>query len=92
MLRLLGMLGYRIVAVVTKQRRSFSFSRAGLTVQVCLDQVEEVGRYIEIEVLAESADLPAAESVIASIAADLRLTEMEPRSYLRMLLQNRELP
>src|SRR4051794_15658944 len=48
---LLVLLGYRPVAVVRKRRSSYSLQREGFAFQVCLDEVEEVGRLAEVEVL-----------------------------------------
>src|SRR6476661_5267008 len=42
---LLVLLGYRPVAVVTKRRASYALTRDGFSLHVCLDDVEEVGRF-----------------------------------------------
>src|ERR1700722_7885311 len=58
-LELLKRLGYRPVAVVRKRRRPFSLQRAGFDLTVCLDDVEGVGRFAEVEVLAPEDQLAA---------------------------------
>jgi adenylate cyclase class 2 len=54
---------------------------------VALDQVENVGSYAEIEVLAaDENDLQAARDVVSRLAEELGLSTPEPRSYLTLLL------
>ena len=86
LLRLLGHLGYRPVAVVRKTRRPHRLDRGGWPVTVCLDEVDGVGTFAEVEVLAEDGRAEEAKAVVEAAAAALGLTEMEPRSYLEMLL------
>jgi pantoate--beta-alanine ligase len=96
-IELLGHLGYRAVAVIRKRRASWSLKREGLSVTVCLDEAEGLGRFAEVEVLApEEPELrgltpPARHSaaeVLQRLAAELALSEVEPRSYLTMYLQS----
>jgi pantoate--beta-alanine ligase len=86
-MELLGCLGYRAVAVVRKQRKSYSLKRDGLGVTVCLDEVGELGRFAEVEVLAGDDQASAAGASLQQIAGELGLSKVEPRSYLTMLLQ-----
>lgn len=88
-LTLLHRLGYRPVATVRKVRRQATFARDGLDVTVTFDEVEEVGRFCEVEVLAEPEQGELARRVIASVVADLGLTDLVPRSYLGLLLEGR---
>jgi adenylate cyclase class 2 len=88
-LRLLVHLGYRPVAVVRKQRRQARFEREGFEVTLCLDNVEEVGTYCEVEVLTEPDRAEQAKQLIGAVAAELDLTELEPTSYLGLLLAGR---
>ena len=80
-------LGYRPVAVVRKTRISRSSHRDGFAVTVCLDDCEGVGRFAEVEILAEEADRERAERVVRELATDLGLSDVEPRSYSRMTLE-----
>ncbi len=86
---LLVLLGYRPVAVVRKQRTSYSLRRDGFDVTVCLDDVEEVGRFAELEVLAPPADGDRAAAVLGRLAAELGLSRVEQRSYLHLVLTAR---
>jgi adenylate cyclase class 2 len=84
--RLLAHLRYRPVAVVRKQRRLFHLRREGFTLEVCLDEVAELGRFVEVEILAPEAALERARGVLLSVARDLGLSSSERRSYLELLL------
>jgi adenylate cyclase class 2 len=88
--RLLTHLGYRAVAVVRKQRRILSLERDGFDLEVCLDEVDEVGRFAEVEILAPEEQLPAARAVLLQVAGELGLSAPERRSYLEMLLAGRK--
>lgn len=85
--RLLTNLGYRPVAVVTKARQVFQVVRDGVTLEVCLDDVGAVGRFVEIEAKAEESGFEPAKAAVLAVAASLGLTEQERRSYLQMLLE-----
>jgi adenylate cyclase class 2 len=87
--RLVVALGYRAVAVVRKRRTSYHFDRDGFALEVCCDEVEEVGRFVEVEVVAPEADRGRADQVIQAVARELGLEKPEPRSYLQMLLAAR---
>jgi adenylate cyclase class 2 len=88
-LSLLNHLGYRPVAVVRKRRRPFHLSRRGFALTVCLDEVEGVGRYAEVEVLAEEDRVSDATAAVTELAASLGLTTVERRSYLSLMLAAR---
>jgi adenylate cyclase class 2 len=85
-LRLFAYLGYRVVAVVRKKRRMYHLERDGFALVVCLDEVEQLGRFAEVEIVAPNEQLEAARSVLADTAAALGLTNLERRSYLNLLL------
>jgi adenylate cyclase class 2 len=86
MTRLLKHLGYRPVAVVRKHRRHFHLRRCDFDLTICIDEVEGLGRFAEVEILANDADAPAARTVLEETARGLGLTALEPRSYLTMIL------
>lgn len=89
-MRLLQHLGYRLVAVVRKRRRVFRLSREGRAFEVCLDDVEGVGRFAEVETQAPDEQLSAARDALVKTAAGLGLSGSERRSYLEMLLTSRK--
>jgi adenylate cyclase class 2 len=84
--RLLQHLGYRPVAVVRKVRHVFHWNRDGFAMEVCLDEVEGLGRFAELEIQAPEEQLEAARTVLLQTAASLGLTQSERRSYLELLL------
>ncbi|WP_165231773.1 class IV adenylate cyclase [Aquisphaera insulae] len=86
-LRMLDRLGFRRVATIRKSRRSFHLEHQGRPIEIVLDRAEGLGDFAEVEAIAASpADLPAAQQAVLSLAGELGLTDVEPRSYLRMAL------
>jgi adenylate cyclase, class 2 len=84
---LLVLLGFEPVASVKKSRLPFQLIRNGREVTIALDQVENVGSYAEVEVLAlgeeEVADV---REIVVGLADELGLKTPETRSYLSLLL------
>ncbi len=87
--QLLTHLGYRPVAVVRKHRRMFHLRRGGFDLTFCLDEVDELGRFAEVEIVAPEEQMAAARAVLAETAAALGLSDLERRSYLGLLLASR---
>lgn len=87
--RFLTSLGMKPVLEISKLRRVFQFPRDGFTVEACLDDAGPVGKYVELEIMAEEADFDRAKAVLLQSAADLGLTEQERRSYLKLHLDRR---
>jgi adenylate cyclase class 2 len=85
-LQLFRHLGYRPVAVVRKRRRQYPLMRQGFSMTVCLDEVEGLGHYAEVEILAEKEQLEKAQAVLLETAAALGLKKVERRSYLALVL------
>lgn len=84
--RLLLALRYKPIVVVRKQRQVYQFIRGEFQMEACFDDVELVGPFIELEIMAEEDQYEAAKGVLLQTAADLGLTEKETRSYLGMVL------
>ncbi|QEH37581.1 CYTH domain protein [Aquisphaera giovannonii] len=88
LLRLLDRLGFRHVATIRKRRESFHLDHEGRPLEVVLDRAQGLGDFAEVEAFAASReDLAAAQRAVLSLAATLGLGEVEPRSYLRMALE-----
>ena len=51
--------------------------------------MEELGRFVEVEVLAPEAQETAARATLEKTASALGLTALERRSYLGLLLASR---
>jgi adenylate cyclase, class 2 len=93
LLRLFENLGFRAVATIRKSRIPFHLSQDGRAIEVVVDTAIGVGDFAEIEVLAATeSDLPAAQAAVLALAEELGLTEVEPRSYLRMSLELQQDP
>jgi adenylate cyclase class 2 len=85
---LLGILGFRPIATVRKRRLSFQLTESAHVLDIAVDFVEGLGYFAEIEALAATAaDLPEAQAAVVAVSDQLGLTEVEPRSYLRMVIQ-----
>jgi adenylate cyclase class 2 len=87
--RLVVHLGYRPVAIVRKRRIPYHFDRGGFALEVCCDDVEQLGRFVEVEIVAPPEQRTAAETVLGAVAGQLGLQGPEKRAYLQMLLARR---
>ena len=86
--RLFDRVGFRPVAVVDKNRREFAMERGDRPLSVTIDDAGDLGTFAEVEALAaDDADLPEAQSAVIGLAAELGLSQVEPRSYLQMRLE-----
>ena len=85
--QLLEALGFRPVAEVRKHRRKAFLDWQGRRVEISLDEVDRVGRYVELELVVDQEELPAARDCLAALADRLQLQGGERRSYLELLLQ-----
>jgi adenylate cyclase, class 2 len=84
---LLEQLGFKPVATVKKTRRPFTASDLTGPFGVVIDEVEELGLFVEIEILVEKQEgIEQAREKIVMIAKQLGLHQAEARSYLRMVL------
>lgn len=84
---LLTALGFQAVREVAKRRTAYAHGATGATVHVTLDQVEGLGTYVEVEAIADAPeDLATTQERVLQVASQLGLTDIEPRSYLRMAL------
>lgn len=87
MARIFEALGFRPVAEVKKTRTSFDIPGRDRAMVVTLDEAENLGTFAEVEAIAhDDADLEHAQKAVLALAKELGLTEVEPRSYLRMKL------
>lgn len=91
LVRLLDRLGFRALLAVRKTRTVYRLCREGLALNVALDEAEGLGVFAEVETLANGPDdLPQSRAQVAAMAHDLGLTHVEPRSYLRMMLDRQQ--
>ena len=85
--RMLLALGFLPVVTVRKKRQVYALSREGFAMEVCFDNVELVGPFVELEILSPEETYEPAKAVLFKTAAELGLTEKETRSYLGMVLE-----
>ena len=83
---MLRCLGFREVRTVRKTREYFALSFEGRPFEVCVDRVDELGDFVELETAADDAGLDAARECIQRLAAHLGLANSERRSYLCLLM------
>ncbi len=83
---LLTLLGFRAVRDVAKNRDFYHLRWQDRDLEICLDRVQNLGEFLEIETLADAADRDQAAAVVLSLAKHLELGEAEPASYLHLLL------
>ncbi len=84
---LLESLGFTVVAEVRKRRRKSKIVVDGNDVEIAVDEVDNVGGFIELELRATDETLDAARKCLISVAGELGLGTPERRSYLEMLLE-----
>jgi adenylate cyclase, class 2 len=78
--RVLNRLGFSEAGRVTKRREEYSLG----TCLICLDTVDGLGEFVEIE--ATGTDRSALQNTVREMSVTLGITELEPRSYLTMVL------
>jgi len=85
---LLDALGFTVAGEVCKLRRKAHLDWQGHRVEISLDEVQRLGTFVELELIAKPEGVAAAKACIASLAAALGLEGSERRSYLELLPGN----
>lgn len=80
--RIVERLGFTEFMTVRKRRRNFRYDK----VRVAVDLVDGLGEYVELELITEEPK--RAEALIEEMRAELSLTDLEPRTYLEMILDS----
>jgi adenylate cyclase class 2 len=83
---ILQLLGFRPVREVLKRRDTFHLSWHGREFEIAVDDVRNLGRFVEIETSSDEAGRPAATAAILSLVSQFQLPPPERRSYLALLL------
>jgi len=84
---MLAALGFAPVATVRKRRRKFQLRHAGTDVDGSFDEVDGVGAFVELELVANDDTLEDAKRAIRELADELQLGPSIRTSYLEMLLE-----
>ncbi len=84
---MLELLSFHPAGTVAKQRTLFRLPWEDRTIEVVLDEVDGLGTFLEMEILAEEAARAAARDCLLRLAAHLGLENSIRQSYLCMLLR-----
>ena len=76
---------YQPAGEVRKRRDRYRLPREQFHVEICHDEVEKLGHYLELEILADESQLSQATEVLLHLAKELGLNDTERRSYLQLL-------
>ena len=87
LIEMLTLLGFRAVRHVRKVRTSYALHRDGREFEIAVDQVDDLGSFVEIETQADESARDAARDAVLGLAGELGLSQPERRSYLKMLLE-----
>lgn len=85
--QMLELLGFRPVRAVRKRRTKYSLLWQGREFEIAVDEVAELGTFVEVETLADEASRPAALEAILALVSQFQLPPPERRSYLTLLLE-----
>lgn len=85
---LLAHLGFKEVLTVEKTRRPFALARPPHPLSVTIDQAPGLGSFAEVEAIAAGQHaVDSCRALVAATAEQLRLRQVEKRSYLQMALE-----
>ena len=81
-------LGFREVALVSKKRRNGVCRLNDRDVSIAIDNVEQLGSFIELELLvSDESEIAVAQSILDDLANRVGLSSTDRRGYLDMLLE-----
>lgn len=83
---LLTLLGFEPVMTVRKFRRKGDYKWQGFAVEICVDEIDQLGQFIELEITSDLKNLEQTKAALLSLADRLELDRPEKRSYLELLM------
>ena len=83
--QLLELLGFGPVMTIRKLRRNAYVAWQQYVVEISLDEIDELGRFVELETTSDLENLERAKAALSSLAERLQLTRPERRSYLELM-------
>lgn len=90
-LKIWGHLGFVVALTVPKIREVYTLVHCSRSVTITLDHVEALGYFVEIErIVSCKSEIELAQQDIQEIGRLLHLSQVEPRSYLGLLLAKQE--
>lgn len=81
-------LGFSPVATVRKTRRKAQLESNGWSFAVDLDDVDNVGTFVELDTSADESNLASAQAALLRLAETLELNDIVRASYLELLLES----
>jgi adenylate cyclase, class 2 len=84
--QLLNVLGFQPIMTIHKFRRKAELRWEDYDVEISLDEIDQLGSFIELETTSDLEHLERAKSALASLADALQLDRQEHRSYLELML------
>lgn len=83
-------IGFVSVAKVAKRRETMTVNWEDQVVEICLDDVDEVGAFVEVELVVQDKDeIESAKQTLLSLAKAVGLSGPIRTSYLELLLKRR---
>jgi len=83
---LLKAVGFQKVSSVRKSRRSASYKLNDREIEIDLDEVDDLGSFVELETICNEAQVESATASMGRVAEKLGLSGAERRSYLELLI------
>lgn len=84
---ILTALDFREVLTVEKHRIPWHLEQSGRRIEITLDTIVGLGRFVELETIAGEEEWQSARDQLLALAASLGLEDSERRSYLQLLLE-----
>jgi adenylate cyclase class 2 len=84
--QLLVVLGFQPIMTIHKFRRKAEFQWECYPIEVSLDEIDQLGSFIELETTSDLKHLERAKKALESLALALKLDRQERRSYLELML------
>jgi adenylate cyclase class 2 len=85
--QLLTALGFREFRSVGKSRVPYRVPWEGRQLEIVVDDVHGLGRFVEIECLAEESDFDEVKASVLQLAERLGLQNSQRKSYLQLLVE-----
>lgn len=79
-------LDFRFAGEVKKKRSCFHGRKDEFNIELSFDEVESLGKFVEIEIVAQKSDQEQATAILLNLAKSLGLVHLEKKSYLTMCL------
>lgn len=84
--QLLQVLGFEPLMTIHKMRRQATVERSGYEIEICVDEIDQLGSFVELETSSDLEHLEKAKQALSALAGELRLDRQERRSYLELML------